>query len=279
MGFWNFETDKTLADFNILLPDFAEKKDAATTKSFMPHYRANSLSMGFGSVSPPRQQLDEVVDPEKGKGKRSVLGKLTHAGKKSALRLLHGGQSPKKTTEGKGSPENSPKKSSKKPLLPKRKEDDTILSDPLDQTDVGDIHLNAIHSTRSLWGHFGRGSNTNLAAKQLGDAAQSAPAGPPKQKATKKPKLKASVVDLQKSPRKLKHKISGIDLEKSPRKLKHDASAIDLEKSPRKLKHKASAIELETAAAAAEAATAKAATRKRVWLLADDDEDIQEYAC
>src|SRR4051812_35350290 len=92
-------TDKTPTGFNILLPSYAEKKDAAITKSFMPRYRANSLSMGFGSVSSPRQQPAEVEEPEKILEKRSVLGKLTHAGKKSALRLFHGGQSPKKATE------------------------------------------------------------------------------------------------------------------------------------------------------------------------------------
>ncbi|KFZ11330.1 hypothetical protein V502_07609 [Pseudogymnoascus sp. VKM F-4520 (FW-2644)] len=224
-------------DFNILLPDYAEKKDAAITKSFMPHYRVNSLSMGFGSVSPPRAKT-EVAEPEKGRGKRSMLGKLTHA-RKSALRLFHGGQSPKKSSEE--SPDKSPKKSPKKSSPKKKKKEDITLSNHLDQTDTGNFHLhpNAMRSTRSLWGAFGRGSNVNLVGK-VGEVPQSAPVGPPKQK--------------------------------SPRKPKHKASTIDFEKSPKKLKHKASAIDLETAAAAA-----RAATRRKAWLLVDDDENNQEY--
>ena len=195
-----------------MLPDYAEKKDAAITKSFMPRYRANSLSMGFGSVSPPKAQLEEeAAGPKKGRSKKSVLGKLTQA-KKSALRLFHGGQSPKKPSEeppGK-SPKKSPKKSSPKK---KKKEEITPSSNLQDQMDMSDFHLhpNAMRSTRSLWGHFGRGSNVNLAAK-AGDAAQSAPAGPAKQKSPKKPKHKASAIYLEtaaaKSPRKLKDRKS-----------------------------------------------------------------------
>jgi hypothetical protein len=140
----------------------------------------------------------------------------------------------------------------------KRKNGDTTPSNHLDQRNMDDVHQypNAMGSTRSLWGHFGRGSNINLGVK-FGGAAQSAPAGPEKPKSSKKPKHKASVLNLAKSPKKPKHK----------------ASAIDPEKSPRKIKHKASAIDLETAAAAA-----RAATRRTTWLLADDDENDQEYA-
>lgn len=198
----------------------------------------NSLSMGFGSVSLPRAKT-EVAEPEKGRGKRSMLGKLTHA-RKSALRLFHGGQSPKKSSEV--SPDKSPKKSPKKSSPKKKKKEDITLSNHLDQTDTGDFHLhpNAMRSTRSLWGAFGRGSNVNLIGK-VGDVPQSAPVGPPKQK--------------------------------SPRKPKHKASMIDFEKSPKKLKNKASAIDLETAAAAA-----RAATRRKAWLLVDDDENNKEYA-
>ncbi|OBU01247.1 hypothetical protein VE01_00948 [Pseudogymnoascus verrucosus] len=236
--------------FNILLPNYAEKKDAATTKSFMPHYRQNSLSMGFGSVSLPRPQLEEVEEPTKEKGKRSMLGKLTHAGKKSALRLFHGGHSPKKTSEE--SADKSPKKSPKKSSPKKKKNEDIAPHNYEDQMRISDfnLHQNAIHSTRSLWGHFGRSPNVNLASKDA-EVARSAPTGPPKLK----------------SPKKLKHKASLFDFEKSPRKLKHKVSAIDLEKSPRKLKNKASAIDIETAAAAA-----RAATRRTAWLLPEDDE-------
>ncbi|OBT87841.1 hypothetical protein VE02_02108 [Pseudogymnoascus sp. 03VT05] len=226
--------------FNILLPNFAEKKDAAITKSFMPRDRANSLSMGFGSVSPPRPQLEEVEEPAKGKGKKTILGKVTHAGKKSALRLFHGGNSPKKTPEE--SPDKSPKKSPKKSSPKKKKNEDITPHNYEDQMRPGNfnLHLNAIHSTRSLWGHFGRSSNVHLAFKG-GDAASSAPAGPPKLT--------------------------------SPKKLKQKASLFDFEKSPRKLKHKASAIDLEMAAAAA-----RAATRRTAWLLPEDNDSDQEYA-
>ncbi|OAF57967.1 hypothetical protein VC83_05349 [Pseudogymnoascus destructans] len=222
----------------------------------MPRYRANSLSMGFGSVSPPRPQPEEVEEPAKGKGKRTMLGKLTHAGKKSALRLFHGGQSPKKTSEE--FPDKSPKKSPEKSSPKKKKNEGIVPHNYEDQMCTGDfnLHPNAIRSTRSLWGHFGRSSNVNLAFMG-GDAARSAPSGPPKLK----------------SPKKLKHKASVFDFEKSPRKLKHKASAIDIEKSPRKLKNKVSAIDLETAAAAA-----RAATRRTAWLLPEDDENDLEYA-
>ncbi|OBT62663.1 hypothetical protein VE03_07485 [Pseudogymnoascus sp. 23342-1-I1] len=237
--------------FNILLPDYAEKIDAAITNSFTPRNRANSLSMGAGPESSPKVQLQEVSEPEKGPGKWSVLGKLTHA-KKSALRLFYGSQSPKKVSEE--SPEKSPKKSSPQD----KKENTPLLLNQLDQTNTADVHLhqNAMHSTRSLWGHFGRGSKINLAVK-AGDAAHSAPTGPPQLKSPKKPKHKASVINFEKSPRKLKDK----------------ASLMDFEKSPGELEHKASAVDLETAAAAA-----NAATRKKTWLLADDDESNQEYA-
>lgn len=247
---WNLVTNNTPTGFNILLPNYAEKKDAATTKSFMPHYRQNSLSMGFGSVSLPRPQLEEVEEPTKEKGKRSMLGKLTHAGKKSALRLFHGGHSPKKTSEE--SADKSPKKSPKKSSPKKKKNEDIAPHNYEDQMRISDfnLHQNAIHSTRSLWGHFGRSPNVNLASKDA-EVARSAPTGPPKLK----------------SPKKLKHKASLFDFEKSPRKLKHKVSAIDLEKSPRKLKNKASAIDIETAAAAA-----RAATRRTAWLLPEDDE-------
>ncbi|KFY43587.1 hypothetical protein V494_01912 [Pseudogymnoascus sp. VKM F-4513 (FW-928)] len=224
--------------FNILLPDYAEKKDAKVTKSFMPR-RGNSLSMGFGSVSPPRPYTIKVEEEPKVKEKRSMLGKLTHAGKKNARRLFHGGQPAK----------NSDDESAKK-----KKKEDTAPSTTMDQAGMDDAQPrpNAVpSSTRSLWGHFGRSSNANRAAK-TGDAAQSAPAGLPKQK----------------SPKKQKHKASPIEPEKSPKKLKSKASATDFDKSPRKLKNKASAIGLETAAAAAE----EAATRRRAWLMPEDNE-------
>lgn len=249
-GIWSLETNKTPIGFNILLPDYAEKKDAAITDSLTPRSRANSLLMGVGFESSPKAQLEEVSQPEKGRGKWSVLGKLTHA-KKNALRLFHGGQSPKKFSEE--PTEKSPKNSS-----PQKKENTTPLFGRLDLTDFNDVNLhpNPMHSTRSLWGHFGRGSKVYLVAKG-GDAAHSAPTRPP----------------LQKSPKKPKHKASVIDFEKSTEKLKHKASLMDFEKSPGKLKHNASAIDLETAAAAA-----KAATRRKVWLLGGDDESNQEYA-
>ncbi|KFY12648.1 hypothetical protein V492_03756 [Pseudogymnoascus sp. VKM F-4246] len=240
--------------FNILLPDYAEKKDAKVTKSFMPR-RGNSLSMGFGSVSPPRPYTIKVEEEPKIKGKRSMLRKLTHAGKKNARRLFHGGKSDDE------SPGKSPKK---------KKKEDTAPSTTMDQAGMDDAQPrpNAVpSSTRSLWGHFGRSSNANRAAK-TGDAAQSAPAGLPKQKSPKKQKHKASPIEPEKSPKKPKHKASTVDLEKSPRKLKNKASATDFDKSPRKLKNKASAIGLETAAAAA----MEAATRRRAWLMPEDNE-------
>lgn len=277
-----------LIGFNILRPDFAERKDAAVTKKLMP--RANSV--GFGSVgSPPRPQPEEVEEPEK-RQKRSLLGKLTHAGKKSAIRLFHGGLTPKKSPKKtpKKSPKESSKKSKKSPKeeqkegsespkktpkkTPKKKQKETAVTpNPQDQTDTEDVDLqpNGMWSTKSLWGHFGRGPSSlaNTAAKAGGDA-QSAPAGASKQKSPKKPKHKASATDLAKSPKKPKHKASIIDLVKSPRKPNHKASAIDLVKSPRK--DKGTTIDLETAAAVA----AKAPTRKRTWLFVDNDDSENE---
>ncbi|KFX87256.1 hypothetical protein V490_08401 [Pseudogymnoascus sp. VKM F-3557] len=270
--------------FNILRPDFAERKDAAVTKKLMP--RSNSV--GFGSVgSPPRPQPEEVAEPEK-RQKRSLLGKLTHAGKKSAIRLFHGGLTPKKSPKKtpKKSPKVSPKKSKKSPKeeqkegsespkkIPKKKQKGAAVTpNPQNQADADDSNLqpNGMWSTRSLWGHFGRGppSLANMAAKAGGDA-QSAPAGASKQESPKKLKHKASATDLAKSPKKPKRKASIIDLVKSPRKPKHKASAIDLVKSPRK--DKGTTIDLETAAAVA----AKAPTRKRTWLFVDNDDSENE---
>lgn len=270
-----------LIGFNILRPDFAERKDAAITKKLMP--RSNSV--GFGSVgSPPKPQPEEVAEPEK-RQKRSLLGKLTHAGKKSAIRLFHGGLTPKKSPKKslRESPKKTPKKSPKDKQkegsespkkTPKKKQKEAAETpNPQNQTDADDSNLqpNGMWSTKSLWGHFGRGqpSLANMAAKAGGDA-QSAPAGASKQESPKKLKYKASAADLEKSPKKPKHKASIIDLVKSPRKPKHKASAIDLVKSPRK--DKGTTIDLETAAAVA----AKAPTRKRTWLFVDNDDSENE---
>lgn len=151
------------------------------------------------------------------------------------------------------SPPTSRRRSHPRSLRPKRKRTKTSRHTSTRIRCVWvifNLHPNVIHSTRSLWGHFGRSPNVSLTSKDA-DAARSAPTGPPKLK----------------SPKKLKHKASLFDFEKSPRKLKHKASAIDLQKSPRKLKNKASAIDIETAAAAA-----RAATRRTAWLLPEDDE-------